>query len=229
MSNITDNKSYLDTEHFTGRRPKKSSQKPAHTEQRIVIKYRQDENIKKVVLLNYKETMARCRIIHHNSKILKPFGNTVKTDFLIAHRTYWRTQFKLTPCCIICGCDSHIENRHVRHIKKDIKAKGFLAVMAKLQRRQIPLCKWCHRNVHKGLYNSVALMDLYDRRIPSSENLIRVEGSLWSDSKARAEVYLSGRLVTIDPKEAYSYDEEKKTITCQYLVKAKDLNSKEPL
>jgi predicted HNH restriction endonuclease len=50
---------------------------------------------------------------------------------------------------------------HVKHLRKDgNKPSGFLALMSKLNRKQIPLCTQCHQGVHAGLYNGLSLKEL---------------------------------------------------------------------
>lgn len=224
---ITKDKSYLDYEHILLSRIKgtvRFRENPTHTNQRIVIEYKQDNDVKRVVLMNYKELMARCRIIQYNTRILKPYSPTVRTDFLISHKLYWRTQFKLSTCCIVCGCDKYIENDHLRHIKKDPKAKGFSAIMAILQRRQVPLCRWCHANVHKGIYNNIALADLYDRKVAVSENLIKAENAPWNDPRAEAKVKLGDRIISIKTDEAYAFDHVNRQVRSRYIEIDKQLS-----
>lgn len=43
---------------------------------------------------------------------------------------------------------------HVKHVRKQgYRYKGFHHQMALLNRKQLPLCRDCHRKVHAGLYN----------------------------------------------------------------------------
>jgi retron-type reverse transcriptase len=76
----------------------------------------------------------------------------------------WRTKYKLSEHCAICGSTDKVEYHHVKHIRKG-KVTGFLQVMKQLNRRQIPCCKKCHQNIHKGAYNGMALNDLYDEEL----------------------------------------------------------------
>lgn len=76
----------------------------------------------------------------------------------------WRTKYKLTKYCAICGSTEKIEYHHVKHIKVG-KAEGFLQIMKQLNRKQIPCCKECHIKIHKGLYNGIKLSDLYDEQL----------------------------------------------------------------
>jgi len=55
---------------------------------------------------------------------------------------------------------------HLRHVRKmGQKTRGFDAVMSKLNRKQIPVCKTCHADIHNGRYDGLGLSDLaYDPR-----------------------------------------------------------------
>jgi len=72
------------------------------------------------------------------------------------------------PCCI-CSERVGVAMHHVRHIRKltEKQAKGFNSLLAKLNRKQIPVCSECHRKIHKGTYDGLKLSDLaYDPRKP---------------------------------------------------------------
>lgn len=76
----------------------------------------------------------------------------------------WRTKYKLSQHCAVCGSEDHVEYHHVKHIKVG-KVTGFLQIMKQLNRKQIPCCKECHRKIHKGLYDGMALKDIYDEEL----------------------------------------------------------------
>lgn len=61
--------------------------------------------------------------------------------------------------CAICDSEEYpIEMHHVKHVrKKGFRYKGFHEQMALLNRKQIPLCKNCHKKVHAGLYDGPSL------------------------------------------------------------------------
>jgi hypothetical protein len=98
----------------------------------------------------------------------------VRTDAFVTHppdpdllgwQTYLRTRSKLGVPCLICGEGGKVEMHHVRHIRKTgvRKPQGFQAVMRALNRKQIPVCRGCHRKIHKGEYDGISLHDLaYD-------------------------------------------------------------------
>lgn len=68
------------------------------------------------------------------------------------------------PCAI---CDSDIgrcEMHHVKHVRKQgNRYKGFHQQMALLNRKQIPLCKNCHKKIHAGFYDGPSLETLRKR------------------------------------------------------------------
>jgi len=76
-----------------------------------------------------------------------------------------RTRSKLGRACCICSADQQVAMHHVRHIRKmtNRHAKGFTRVLAALNRKQIPICRECHRRIHNGSYDGLKLSDLaYD-------------------------------------------------------------------
>lgn len=46
--------------------------------------------------------------------------------------------------------------------------------MSLLNRKQIPVCKFHHDLIHAGKYDSINLSDLYDVRIATIENSLRL-------------------------------------------------------
>ena len=68
------------------------------------------------------------------------------------------------PCAVCDSEDSPIEMHHVKHVRKEgFRYKGFHQQMALLNRKQIPLCKNCHKKVHAGLYDGLSLERLRKR------------------------------------------------------------------
>lgn len=62
-----------------------------------------------------------------------------------------RTQSNLFKACIICGATQDIEMHHVRHIRGGNKDKSaFTRFMSRLNRKQVPVCSKCHKNIHRG-------------------------------------------------------------------------------
>jgi len=97
------------------------------------------------------------------------FSESKEVD-LVTMNVRLRTRSKLgLPCCI-CNDPNDVEMHHVRHIRKmtDKQAKGFTRVMAALNRKQVPVCKRCHRAIHNGEYDGLSIRDLaYDPRKPT--------------------------------------------------------------
>lgn len=51
---------------------------------------------------------------------------------------------------------------HLRHIRKmNDKLSGFVTIMAKINRKQIPVCSNCHVKIHNGTYDNKSLKDLH--------------------------------------------------------------------
>jgi group II intron reverse transcriptase/maturase len=98
----------------------------------------------------------------------KAFTNSPTID-LVRMNERMRTRSKLgLPCCI-CYESNGVAMHHVRHIRKmtDKQAKGFNSLLAKLNRKQIPVCSECHRKIHNGTYDGLKVSDLaYDPRKP---------------------------------------------------------------
>lgn len=47
---------------------------------------------------------------------------------------------------------------HVKHLKTlNVKLKPFDKKMAMINRKQVPLCGQCHREVHRGFYEGKSL------------------------------------------------------------------------
>ena len=56
--------------------------------------------------------------------------------------------------CVVCGSSENIEVHHVRSLKKRPRKGNFLEdIMSKMNRKQVPLCKSCHLQVHSGRYD----------------------------------------------------------------------------
>lgn len=69
-----------------------------------------------------------------------------------------RTKFIVDQPCKICGSTENVEAHHVRHLKDlNPKKSAIDAMMAKMKRKQIPLCRKCHEKVHSGKYSGPKL------------------------------------------------------------------------
>lgn len=84
-----------------------------------------------------------------------------------------RTQAPFDMPCCICGSMEQIEMHHIKHIRKtafsDLKEANFLKMMSLRNRKQIPVCRYCHIHViHSGKYKG----DRLSRRIDINRNLM---------------------------------------------------------
>jgi hypothetical protein len=69
-----------------------------------------------------------------------------------------KTQSRLLDDCAICGRQGNVEMHHVRHIRKRGKrVQGFTLYMAAINRKQVPVCQSCHREIHNGKYDGPSL------------------------------------------------------------------------
>ena len=75
-----------------------------------------------------------------------------------------KTRSRLLDNCAICGSRGRIEMHHVRHIRKrGQKIEGFTLYLAAINRKQIPVCQQCHRDIHKGKYDGESLPSILER------------------------------------------------------------------
>jgi hypothetical protein len=60
--------------------------------------------------------------------------------------------------CANCGQHENIEMHHIKHIRTiNLKLSKFDQLAARINRKQIPLCRPCHTKVHNGTYNGMSL------------------------------------------------------------------------
>jgi hypothetical protein len=60
--------------------------------------------------------------------------------------------------CANCGAAENIEMHHIRHIKTiNVKLSQFDQMVARVNRKQIPLCSNCHDRVHSGKHAGMSL------------------------------------------------------------------------
>lgn len=84
-----------------------------------------------------------------------------QTDPLEMH-VKLRTRSRLGHPCIICEAADGVQMHHVRHIRKagGKPANGFAWLMRLQNRKQVPVCRECHRKIHRGEYDGLRLADL---------------------------------------------------------------------
>lgn len=97
-------------------------------------------------------------------KIRKKLRPVPHLNQILTFKINFRTKYKLSQYCCICGSESLVEYHHVRHVRVG-KATGFLKIMSQLNRKQIPVCKVCHTRIHNGTYDDMSLTDLYDEQL----------------------------------------------------------------
>lgn len=75
-----------------------------------------------------------------------------------------RTRSKIDQHCVICASDECVEMHHVRHVRKSGKNanEGFDRLMAVINRKQIPVCSSCHKEIHSGRYDGKSLSEFKD-------------------------------------------------------------------
>jgi hypothetical protein len=75
-----------------------------------------------------------------------------------------RTQSKLGNHCAICDSSNKVEMHHLRHIRKRGQTlKGISLYMAAINRKQLPVCKQCHLDIHRGKYDGASLASLFEQ------------------------------------------------------------------
>lgn len=85
-------------------------------------------------------------------------GKASFQDPLLALDKKVSTINSLGMACSNCGSTNTIEMHHIRHIKTiNVKLNTFEKMMAKINRKQVPLCKKCHNKVHRGEYQGLKL------------------------------------------------------------------------
>jgi len=118
------------------------------------------ENRKIIELFNYKNLIEKVAYIKYNWKTTKII-EIPETDVYKPMQTInWRSRRNLNTCCSICGTYKDVEMHHISAIRKG-KVVGFTQVLKSLNRKQIPLCKTHHRDVHNGKYDGIKLEELY--------------------------------------------------------------------
>lgn len=124
---------------------------------------------KSVELLNWKKITSIIEGIITDTRKKQNEKKSIATvwravDEICNVKVNWRTKYKLTKHCAICGSEDHVEYHHVKHVRKG-RVTGFLQILKQLNRRQIPCCRYCHRKIHRGEYDGIALNDLYDEEL----------------------------------------------------------------
>jgi group II intron reverse transcriptase/maturase len=75
-----------------------------------------------------------------------------------------KTRTRLLDRCAICDSGDQVVMHHVRHIRKrGQNIQGFTLYLAAINRKQIPVCKQCHRDIHNGKYDGQSLSSILEK------------------------------------------------------------------
>jgi len=180
-----------------------------HTDIRICYKYKFNNTEKWITLLNYKELMYK--LLEYRKKFQENYNKkctflTPNIDYYSMYKMNFRTRFKMTSHCTICGStQGPLHNHHIKKLShtgnKKLKGyKNFDKLVASLNRLQITICQICHDNIHKGLYNGLKLTDLYDVRSALPENFIKTEDEI-KESSNKTETIVKDNLIVINEEK----------------------------
>jgi len=107
------------------------------------------------------------RPVHFFNQPLKQVKKAKATELNVDVLPTWgpkRTQSRLLDNCAICDSPQRVEMHHVKHIRKRGEMlKGFNLYLAAINRKQIPVCHQCHRDIHNGKYDGNSLAEILDR------------------------------------------------------------------
>lgn len=71
-----------------------------------------------------------------------------------------RTKVLSSDKCVICGSKIDLEMHHVKALRKggvNLKDNYMLAMMQRINRKQICVCRKCHNKIHAGKYDGISL------------------------------------------------------------------------
>ncbi len=182
--------------------------KPRASDLRISAKYRRNDETKWEVLLNYNEIMARAIPLRHafrESEIAIP-----TIDFLTLNKVNFRTKFKSDTACAVCNAPVY-QMHHIKPLKhkggRYLGYKGFDKIVAALGRKQIPVCRGCHSNIHSGKYDGMSLHDLYDIRLVAPESMLQLGTPPQKSPSKGKPPKLRPSLPVLDEKERTYFSE----------------------
>lgn len=161
--------------------PNPHSKKIFLTDIRICSEYKVDDKIYWSTLLNYKEfmyMMLKYRAKYRHFCKTQYRSQIPPIDFSTLNKVNFRTKFKITTKCTVCGSNYKLENHHIKPLKHSggryLGYKGFDKLIASLGRKQITVCSPCHDLIDDGKYDGLALSDLYDVRLATPESHIKL-------------------------------------------------------
>jgi len=107
------------------------------------------------------------RTIHFFNQPLTQVKKAKVTTANVDDKAVWwprKTRTRLLDHCAICDSASQVEMHHVRHIRKRGQSlRGFSLYLASINRKQIPVCKQCHRDIHQGKYDGESLPSILEK------------------------------------------------------------------
>lgn len=114
----------------------------------IEIKIRK---VKETVILDFKKPLFE--------RISFAFMDIRKLgDPLAARNWNISTISALGQACSNCGNNHRVEMHHLKHLRTlNLKLSGFDQLMARINRKQVPLCNKCHNQVHNGDHVGMSL------------------------------------------------------------------------
>lgn len=116
----------------------------------------------KNISVTRRNSIALKQIWFYEPKLIKEPLNFlgVKENRDLSEAMNWRVSTKTNfdfPCAS-CGA-SETEMHHIKHIKTlNVKLNSFDKAVARVNRKQVPLCRACHLKVHKGEYHGLSLI-----------------------------------------------------------------------
>jgi group II intron reverse transcriptase/maturase len=82
-----------------------------------------------------------------------------------------RTRTNIGHVCASCGSEVNIEMHHLKHIRTiNVKLNSFDKMLAKINRKQVPLCMTCHDKVHNAKYQEMSLKHLGKKSTKNIDN-----------------------------------------------------------
>lgn len=86
------------------------------------------------------------------------YGTKVHPDPMLDKIWKISTISALGQGCANCGSRENIEMHHIKHIRTiNVKLSKFDQMAARINRKQIPLCRPCHNRVHQGEHQGLSL------------------------------------------------------------------------
>lgn len=88
------------------------------------------------------------------------FKSNIRDPYIGFKVSPLRTKLLSSNQCKICGSKDNLEMHHIKALKKDgvmIEDRYMAALMQRMNRKQLCVCRTCHNNIHKGDYDGISL------------------------------------------------------------------------